>query len=205
MVLRNGKIKALAGYQPWPPRSKITYFTKDLNQESLQRLTRIYDPDDWSESPQGTKAYYSLQTNEIVFPAGILQKPLYDLYNPPAVNYGALGSILGHEIIHAFDQVGASYDLNGIERDWWSNFTSKNFVNQSQCVIDSYMRYINETNQVSDENEYRFCTKEEITHWLIQRGTGQSAAIRTLYENLADMGGLKISKRAFDIYLKKNR
>ena len=121
----------------------------NLNQKSLQRLTRIYDPDDWSESPQGTKAYYSLQTNEIVFPAGILQKPLYDLYNPPAVNYGALGSILGHEIIHAFDQVGASYDLNGIERDWWSNFTSKNFVNQSQCVIDSYMRYINETNQVN--------------------------------------------------------
>ena len=114
-------------------------------------MTGIYDPDDWSESPQGTKAYYSLQTNEIVFPAGILQKPLYDLYNPPAVNYGALGSILGHEIIHAFDQVGASYDLNGIERDWWSNFTSKNFVNQSQCVIDSYMRYINETNQVSHQ------------------------------------------------------
>ena len=173
----------------------------NLNQKSLQRLTRIYDPDDWSESPQGTKAYYSLQTNEIVFPAGILQKPLYDLYNPPAVNYGALGSILGHEIIHAFDQVGASYDLNGIERDWWSNFTSKNFVNQSQCVIDSYMRYINETNQV----EHCKLVSNYDSSIMIQRGTGQSAAIRTLYENLADMGGLKISKRAFDIYLKKNR
>jgi len=55
-------------------------------------LSRSYDPDLWLDSPQGTKAYYSLQTNEIVFPAGILQKPLYDIDNPAAVNYGALGT-----------------------------------------------------------------------------------------------------------------
>ena len=58
---------------------------------SLQRLSQPYEADNWIDSPQGTKAYYSLQTNEIVFPAGILQKPLYDINNPKAVNYGALG------------------------------------------------------------------------------------------------------------------
>ena len=65
------------------------------------------NPDEWLLSPQSTRAYYSLETNEIVFPAGMLQKPLYDIANPLATNYGAVGSILGHEIMHAFDHHGA--------------------------------------------------------------------------------------------------
>ena len=110
-----------------------------------------YREDDWQDSPQGTKAYYSLQTNEIVFPAGILQNPLYNLNNPPAVNYGALGSILGHEIIHAFDQVGAGYNGLGIKEVWWTGQTADAFKTESKCVIDSYNNYLSQNNQVRSE------------------------------------------------------
>lgn len=110
-----------------------------------------YREDDWQDSPQGTKAYYSLQTNEIVFPAGILQNPLYNLNNPPAVNYGALGSILGHEIIHAFDQVGAGYNGLGIKEVWWTGQTADAFKTESKCVIDSYNNYLSQNNQVCSE------------------------------------------------------
>ena len=114
---------------------------------SINRLRQPYREDEWQESPQGTKAYYSLQTNEIVFPAGILQNPLYNLNNPAAVNYGALGSILGHEIIHAFDQVGAGYNRDGVKEIWWTKDTATAFRQESQCVIDSYNSYLNSTKQ----------------------------------------------------------
>ena len=120
---------------------------KSKVRQSINRLRLPYREDEWQESPQGTRAYYSLQTNEIVFPAGILQNPLYSISNPPAVNFGALGSILGHEIIHAFDQVGAGYNDNGVKDIWWSTDTKNAFNRESQCIIDSYVSYLNQTRQ----------------------------------------------------------
>ena len=114
---------------------------------SLNRLQQSYRKDEWQDTPQGTKAYYQLQTNEIIFPAGILQNPLYNVKNPPAVNYGALGSIIGHEIIHAFDQVGAAYNRDGVQEDWWTNKTAEGFRNESKCIIQSYNNYLDATKQ----------------------------------------------------------
>ena len=93
--------------------------------------------------------------------AGILQKPLYDVSNPIAINYGAFGSILGHEIMHAFDRHGAMYDLNGLDKFWWSNETLQRFNSESDCVVNSYLNYINETGQVFFVSHLIFSSSEQ--------------------------------------------
>ena len=140
---------------------------------SLQRLFTSRNPDEWLTSPRSTDAHYKEQTNEVVFPAGILQKPLYDFENPIAVNYGAFGSILGHEIMHAFDRHGAMYDLNGLDNFWWSNHTLRKFNQESDCVVNSYLKYINETGQVFSHHS---CIESLISDCSVKRAKKQQCA-----------------------------
>jgi predicted metalloendopeptidase len=90
--------------------------------ENARRMTRISQPDDrgqWTMTPQNVNAAYVPAQNEIVVPAGILHPPYFDAAADDAVNYGAIGAVIGHEISHALDETGRRYDANGLVRDWW--------------------------------------------------------------------------------------
>ena len=88
--------------------------------ENLDKLHKEVDKEEWFMSPQIVNAYYNPSNNEIVFPAGILQPPFYDFQADPAVNYGGIGAVIGHEISHGFDDSGADYDGNGNLVNWWT-------------------------------------------------------------------------------------
>ncbi len=107
----------------------------------LERLNRPVDDEEWSMTPQTVNAYYSPPKNEIVFPAGILQPPFFDPDADPAVNYGAIGGVIGHEIGHGFDDQGRKSDGDGVLRDWWTAEDAARFVAQTDILgaqFDSY-------------------------------------------------------------------
>ena len=109
--------------------------------ESEYRLSKIgkpVDPSEWLMSPQTVNAYYNPTTNEICFPAAILQPPFFDMNADDAVNYGAIGVVIGHEMTHGFDDQGRQYDKTGNVNDWWTEEDSKNFVNQAQVLVDHF-------------------------------------------------------------------
>lgn len=128
------------------------------------------DPYKWSMNPQEVNAYYSPPRNEIVFPAGILQKPFFSKYNDPATNYGAIGVIIGHEITHGYDDQGRKYDHEGNIVKWWTPEDLKNFNNIANKMIEQYNNY-----KLYDIN---------INGKL------------TLGENLADLGGINLAIRS---------
>jgi predicted metalloendopeptidase len=86
-------------------------------------------------------AYYDPQENDVNFPAGILQPPFYDNKMDDAVNYGAIGAVIGHELTHGFDDQGRQYDAQGNLRDWWTPEDAKAFDQRTQCLIDQYSSY----------------------------------------------------------------
>ncbi len=105
---------------------------------SLGRLDRPVDPDDWEMTPQTVNAYYHPLKNEIVFPAAILQPPYFDPDADPAVNYGAIGGVIGHEISHGFDDQGRKYDGDGRLRDWWTAEDAAKFETQAKRLVAQY-------------------------------------------------------------------
>lgn len=130
-------------------------------------------------SPPTVNAYCDSQLNEIVFPAGILQPPFFDKDATDAVNFGAMGMVVGHEITHGFDDHGSRYDAEGNLKNWWSEASGKSFVSRVSCVKSQFDAY-----PVIDELK----VKGELT----------------LGENVADLGGLKLSHAAMlDWYAKK--
>ena len=86
-------------------------------------------------------AYFNPPSNEIAFPAGIMQQPLFNLDLPEYVSYGAFGAVAGHELTHAFDDGGSHYDENGAYTTWWDNSTLANFENKTACFVDQYSKY----------------------------------------------------------------
>jgi predicted metalloendopeptidase len=126
-------------------------------------------------SPPTVNAYYNPQKNEIVFPAGILQPPFFDAKADDAVNYGAMGSVIGHEMTHGFDDQGRKFDAQGNMREWWTPEDLKNYQERSKCVEDQYNSY-----------EYEG-----------QRVNGKLV----LGEATADLGGLAIAYRAYQATL----
>jgi putative endopeptidase len=129
------------------------------------------DPEEWSMPPHMVNAYYSPLRNEIVFPAGILQAPFFSDEADPAVNYGAIGGVIGHEITHGFDDQGSRFDANGTVRDWWTEDDRAEFDTRAQVMIDQFNAF-------------------EVEDGLHVNGE------QTLGENIADLGGLKIAYRA---------
>lgn len=140
--------------------------------EQAMQLAKYGQPTDrneWRFSPQTINAYYSPLQNEIVFPAAILQPPFFDADADPAVNYGAMGAVIGHELLHGYDDQGSKYDAAGSLRDWWTAKDRKRFGERTAKLVAQYNAY-----QVEGLNV-----------------NGQL----TLGENIADLGGLTV---AFD-------
>jgi endothelin-converting enzyme/putative endopeptidase len=93
-------------------------------------------------TPPTVNAYYSQRMNDINFPAGVLQPPLYDPKMDDAPNYGDTGGTIGHELTHGFDDEGRKFDAQGNLKDWWTSQDSKNFEARAQCVVDQYAQYV---------------------------------------------------------------
>ena len=130
------------------------------------------DRDDWYMTPQTVNAYYNPTTNEICFPAGILQAPFFDMTADDAFNYGAIGVVIGHEMTHGFDDQGRQYDKDGNMHDWWTESDGKNFTERT----DKYAEFFSAIKVLPDLN-----------------ANGRL----TLGENLADHGGLQVAFAAY--------
>lgn len=163
----------------WRDYSKLEikrdgYYTNILravrfeNEYNLAKIGKPVDPTEWQMSPQTVNAYYEPSTNEICFPAAILQPPFFDMNADDAVNYGAIGVVIGHEMTHGFDDQGRIYDKFGNVNDWWTEEDSKNFKERAQVLVDYF-------NQI------------EVLPGLKADGKF------TLGENIADNGGVNVS------------
>ena len=137
----------------------------------LKKIGKPVDRTEWGMTPPTVNAYYSAPKNEIVFPAGILQPPFFDPKADDAVNYGAMGSVIGHEMTHGFDDQGRKFDAFGNMRDWWTPEDLKNYLERSKCVEDQYDSYVYEGQHTNGK--------------------------LVLGEATADLGGLAIAYRAY--------
>ena len=143
----------------------------------LNQLNKAPNRDEWSTTPSTVTAYYNPSLNEIVFPAGILQAPYFDLYADDAVNYGGIGMVIGHEFTHAFDDQGAQYDKEGNVTNWWTE--------------DDYTKFKGKTDQII----------EQYDNFTVLDGVHLKGAL-TVGENTADNGGIAI---AFDAFKKTDQ
>ncbi|NQV14278.1 M13 family metallopeptidase [bacterium] len=139
--------------------------------KKISKIGKPVDREEWFMNPQTVNAYYSPSLNEIVFPAGILQPPFFFPDGDEAVNYGAIGVVIGHEITHGFDDQGRKFDARGNMEDWWIEEDGLKFEVKAQLVVDQY-------------NEFFITDSVHINGEL------------TLGENIADLGGLMISYQA---------
>ena len=146
--------------------------------EMIAKAGKPVDVDEWFMNPQTVNAYYNPTTNEICFPAGILQYPFFDMNADDAFNYGAIGVVIGHEMTHGFDDQGRQYDKDGNLKEWWTNEDAENFNARAQVMIDFF-----------DNIE-------------VAEGVHANGAF-TLGENIADHGGLQVSYQAFKNASKK--
>ncbi len=113
--------------------------------ESKRQLAKIGKPLDrgeWNMTPPTVNAGYDPQMNDITFPAGVLQPPLYDPKMDDAPNYGNTGGTIGHELTHGFDDEGRQFDAQGNLKDWWTPQDAKNFTERAQCIVDQYAQYV---------------------------------------------------------------
>jgi endothelin-converting enzyme/putative endopeptidase len=127
----------------------------------------------WGMTPPTSNAYYNAQLNEIVFPAGILQPPAFDNSAVDAVNYGAIGVVIGHEISHGFDDQGAQFDYLGRLRNWWTDADLKEFQQRGACVADQF------------------------DHYFIEEGVHHNGKL-VLGESIGDLGGAKVAYLAYE-------
>lgn len=153
---------------------------------AVNRIGQTVDRSQWFMSAAEVNAYYAPSSNQIVFPAGILQPPFFDRRNHPARNFGAIGSVIGHELTHGFDDTGRFYAGDGNLRNWWSNSTSKEFRSRATCLVDQYDGFV--TTSASNDSTT----------------LGNVNGNYTLGENIADNGGLKLSFRAFKQFMATN-
>jgi predicted metalloendopeptidase len=117
-------------------RSRTFNFNRNIN-----KLGKPIDREEWGMTPQTVNAYYSPTMNEIVFPASILQPPFFDMRADDAVNYGAIGAVIGHEISHGFDDSGSQYDGDGNLRNWWTDADRANFKAKADQLVAQYDAY----------------------------------------------------------------
>jgi putative endopeptidase len=143
-----------------------------LTRFDLGKIGKPTDRTQWEMTPPTVNAYYNPNLNEIVFPAGILQPPFFDPKADDAVNYGAMGMVIGHELTHGFDDQGRKFDADGNLRDWWTADDAKIYKERAAQIAEQYSRYV----PIDD-----------------LKINGEM----TLGENIADLGGLKISYLAF--------
>lgn len=145
-------------------------------QREIDKIGQPIDKEEWGMTPQTVNAYYNPTMNEIVFPAGILQPPFFDLNAEEAVNYGAIGAIIGHEIGHGFDDSGSAFDGDGMMRDWWTPADKEEFKKRTEALIEQYNQF-------------------EVIDSVFVNGRF------TLGENIGDLGGLSIALQAYKMSL----
>ena len=138
----------------------------------LAKIGKPLDRNEWAMTPPTVNAYYNPQMNDINFPAGVLQPPLYDPKLDDAPNYGNTGGTIGHELTHAFDDEGRQFDAAGNLKDWWAPEDAAKFEERAQCIVDQYAQYV-----VVDD--VRINSK------------------LTLGEDVADLGGLLLAHMAW--------
>jgi len=114
---------------------------KFVSKDFRETIGKPTDRGRWGMTPPTSNAYYNPLLNEIVFPAGILQPPAFDVNATDAVNYGAIGVVIGHEISHGFDDQGAQFDAQGRLLNWWTDADLKSFEQRGQCVVDQFEGY----------------------------------------------------------------
>ena len=176
----------------WTDMSSLKIDAKKSYYENMKECARFWtawrinhtagkpvDRDDWHMTPQTVNAYYNPTTNEICFPAGILQVPFFDATADDAFNYGAIGVVIGHEMTHGFDDQGRRYDKDGNMHDWWTFEDGKNFTLRT----DKYADFFSKIKVLPDLN-----------------ANGRL----TLGENLADHGGLQVAWYAYKNATKRN-
>jgi putative endopeptidase len=112
------------------------------NHREFNKITKATDRSEWDMTPPTVNAGYNPQMNDINFPAGVLQPPLYDAKMDDAPNYGNTGSTIGHELTHGFDDEGRQYDGKGNLKDWWTTQDAAQFVKHADCVVDQYAQYV---------------------------------------------------------------
>jgi putative endopeptidase len=112
------------------------------NHREYNKVGKPVDRTEWGMTPPTVNAYFNAQMNDINFPAGVLQPPLYDAKLDDAPNYGNTGSTIGHELTHGFDDEGRQYDSKGNLKDWWTKQDAAEFVKHAGCVVDQYAQYV---------------------------------------------------------------
>ncbi|XP_071761241.1 endothelin converting enzyme-like 1 [Centroberyx gerrardi] len=161
-----------------------TYFKNILNsikfniKLSVKKIHKEVDKTAWLLPPQALNAYYLPNKNQMVFPAGILQPTLYDPEFPQSLNYGGIGAIIGHELTHGYDDWGGQYDRHGNLKQWWTEDSYRKFQTKAECIVKLYDNF----------TVYN------------QRVNGRL----TLGENIADMGGLKLSYYAYQKWVREH-
>ncbi len=143
----------------------------------MSKLGQPVDKEEWHMTPQTVNAYYNPTGNEIVFPAAILQPPFFYLDGDDAVNYGAIGVVIGHEMTHGFDDKGSLYDKEGNLENWWTTEDSTNFAARTQILVDHFDSFV------------------------VLDSVHANGAL-TLGENIADLGGVNISYEAYQYAIK---
>ena len=143
---------------------------------NLDKLGKPINRKEWGMAPQIVNAYYNPLLNEVVFPAGILQPPFFDFTIDDAVNYGAMGAVIGHELLHGFDDQGRKFDAQGSMTNWWTQEDEEKFTERSQRLIDQFNSYV------------------------VAEDTHVNGEL-TLGENIADLGGLTMAYYALQLAL----
>lgn len=139
---------------------------------NINKLGKPVDRTEWGMTPPTVNAYYNPSMNEIVFPAGILQLPFFDNAADDAINYGAIGGVIGHEMTHGFDDQGSQFDADGNLKNWWSDVDKERFKQRTDMLVAQYNSFtVLDTVHVNGE--------------------------LTLGENIADLGGIAIAYEAF--------
>jgi putative endopeptidase len=111
------------------------------NDRQLSKIGKPVDSSEWAMTPPTLNAYYDLRMNNINFPAGMLQHPFFSRESDPALNYGHIGTIMGHELTHAFDDQGSQFDSKGAFVDWWSSEDKSSFEARTGCLVDEYNKF----------------------------------------------------------------
>ena len=143
-----------------------------LQARDLNKIGKPVDRTEWGMTPPTVNAYNNWLYNEIVFPAGILQAPFFNPEADDAINYGAIGAVIGHEITHGFDDQGAKFDKEGNLKNWWTDVDMKSFEKRSECIINQFSSY-------------------EVEKGLNMQGKLVAG------ESIADLGGLYVAYDAF--------
>ncbi|CAI2347038.1 unnamed protein product [Caenorhabditis sp. 36 PRJEB53466] len=151
-----------------------------MQNREFQKLTKPFDKQEFDISPAVVNAFYSPEKNAITFPAGILQPPFFSGTFPKAVNYGAIGAVIGHEITHGFDDQGSQYDKDGNLHNWWSESSLNAFDTRRRCIVDQYANYT------------------------VPKTTFRVNGKLTQGENIADNGGVKEAFSAYKKYIHEN-